>query len=373
MIEWRFMEFPARFFDGSSLSHRDVQLRIEDGFAAIRAAEGGGLLAAYRQPELIVVHAPKGGNRIDLATKINKDVRLVLEFEGAEEAVAAALPDIDHADAALTWSAGWKLTVFAVAFLSLLVLAFWQLERIAPSLIPIEKERVIGETLAQSYLQGFGAVCTAPEGAQALSDLTAKLAPDDLPGGYLTVQVVDEDIVNAFALPGGQVVLFNGLIQKARSVDEVAGVLAHEIGHVRHRHALRGIVRSVGLSALVGMISGGYVGDITQQLAVFSFSRDMEKEADAAAMDTLSNAGVSPGGLIAFFERRPDAKASENSEEADAIISAEFADIFSTHPLSAERVEIMKRYPAVVGARPALDDAQWQDLRKICSLTPDED
>lgn len=174
--------------------------------------------------------------------------------------------------------------------------------------------------------------------------------------------MVESKTVNAFALPGGQIVLFEGLIKKATSPEEVAGVLAHEIGHVEHRHALRRMVRAAGVGFLTSMVTGGVVSDLSQQLVVMDFSRQMEEEADDAALKALSEAGIALDGFADFFDRL----AKEHGEDNSVFGDDAFETLLSTHPLSKERSARIRSHANPMNITPALSSTQWQALRNIC-------
>jgi len=154
-----------------------------------------------------------------------------------------------------------------------------------------------------------------------------------------TFYVVNTDAVNAFAIPGGFIYVNRGLIERTRSLSELAGVLAHEIGHVEERHGVEQLERmqraNIGLSLgyiLLGRAPGGLerVAIDVGGAAVFaSYSRAAEREADAVAVPMLVAAGIDPRGLTSFFQllmeeqrRRP----------------AGVAQWFATHPLTEDRI-----------------------------------
>jgi predicted Zn-dependent protease len=161
-------------------------------------------------------------------------------------------------------------------------------------------------------------------------------------------------------LPGGRIVVFDALITAARSPDEVAGVLAHEMGHVQHRDVLESLLRHVGLSVLLGGLDG-QIGGYTNALLSSAYSRDAESRADGYAIDTLARAAVSPVPTADFFKRL-----SKGDLPAKGV--AQVATYFSSHPGSGDRAA---RFVAAAGLHradtPALDAGQWQQLRKICT------
>jgi len=147
--------------------------------------------------------------------------------------------------------------------------------------------------------------------------------------------LADDASVNAYAMPAGYVVVQRGLIEKAASAEEVAGVLAHEIEHVEQRHSLRGMVQAVGLSALwlvaTGDVGGGLAGQWLKELAGLHFSRAQESAADAGGVARLVAAGIDPRGMASFFAKLADGETLPGAVE-----------LLSTHPASAERAAKLK-------------------------------
>lgn len=168
--------------------------------------------------------------------------------------------------------------------------------------------------------------------------------------------VVQDPRVNAFALPGGPVVVFTGLLRAAESADEVAGVLAHEASHVERRHALRNMIHGLGLRAVMavalGDYGGGIWGDMAGQLAELSYSRDLEREADLKGLELLRKAGLPADGMVSFFEKMA---AQEDTE----------IPLLSTHPASEERLKALRAAAAAQGAylRKSLD-VDWTEVVK---------
>lgn len=149
--------------------------------------------------------------------------------------------------------------------------------------------------------------------------------------------IVEDDTINAFALPGGHVVIHSELILKAKSAEEVAGVLAHEIAHVTKRHSVRNMVKSSGtylvFRALLGDVSDlvGTVAQNARYLLEQKYSRDFEREADDTGWSYLIAADVNPRGMISFFETlAAESKAMEAAAETLAFMS--------THPATSERI-----------------------------------
>ena len=172
---------------------------------------------------------------------------------------------------------------------------------------------------------------------------------------------------NAFALPGGYIVLFDGLLDFAKTPEEVAGVLAHEMGHVIHRHGTQAMLRQMGLAVIFDFLmgGGGSIGaELGSMVLALSYSREAELQADGTGIEVLREAGLRPIGLAAFFKRL-------QSEAGD--VTGPF-QILSTHPSFAARLDRLKGVEDEGEA--AMSPAEWAALNAICGpddAEPDED
>lgn len=158
-----------------------------------------------------------------------------------------------------------------------------------------------------------------------------------------TFYVVNSDVVNAFALPGGYVYINRGIIDHADNMSELAGVMAHEIGHVEQHHAAQQMQReqeaNIGLNVAY-ILLGRQPGQLEQAAiqvggsAIFAgYSRGMETEADKVAVHLLPKAGIDPNGLTTFFKEL----LNEQQREPSAV-----EQWFSTHPLTEERIATVR-------------------------------
>ncbi len=219
------------------------------------------------------------------------------------------------------------------------VLGLWfgadLLVELAVSRIPVEWEQKLGESAYRDFLTHQEVMKVGPA-VTALEEMTQRLTEQIPNSPYkFEVTVVNSDVVNAFALPGGYVVVFTGLMKKAESGEEVAGVLSHELNHVLQRHGLERIVKSLGLLTVVAIVLGdqqGLVGMMKQlgvELLTLKFGREQETEADLTGLQLLQRAKIDPSGMIRFFERL-----SEKDEGR--------MEWLSTHPMSTARAERLK-------------------------------
>jgi Zn-dependent protease with chaperone function len=206
---------------------------------------------------------------------------------------------------------------------------------IAVSRIPVEWEQKLGESAYRDFLSHQEVMKEGPAVA-ALGEMAQRMTAQIPDNPYkFEVTVVKSDVVNAFALPGGYVVVFTGLMKKAESGEEVAGMLSHELNHVLQRHGLERIVKNLGLMTVAAIVFGnqqGLVGMMKQlgvELFTLKFGREQETEADLTGLQLLQRAKIDPSGMIRFFERL-----SEKDEGR--------MEWLSTHPMSAARAERLK-------------------------------
>jgi Zn-dependent protease with chaperone function len=174
--------------------------------------------------------------------------------------------------------------------------------------VPISVDQQIGKHAFSSMDVG-GPEVDDPVVTAAIQQIVTRLAPHAAVQGLsFDVHVVDSPELNAFALPGGTIVVYTGLIASADHPDEVAGVIAHEMAHATMRHGLRQISRSLGLAAAVNVVIGDVEGivvagaEMFQLATINSYSRGQENEADAEGVRMLHAAGIDPRGLAQFFE-----------------------------------------------------------------------
>ena len=283
-------------------------------------------------------------------------------FAGLLLARAPALSSARH-----RWR-GLKPGLAVLATVVVLVSGLWLLDlhpaQAIARLTPHETRATVGNAVIASMAKDRK-VCETPASKAALDRLSKRLAAaaSDQPLQPRIV-LLDWPLVNAFAVPGDQIILTRGLVQRAGSADEVAGVLAHELGHTLELHPEVGIIRALGLAAATQLAlagSQGTVSNIGLVLTQLRYTRIAEREADAHALRMLKGAGISAKGFGDFFERlegrKPGAETGKSASELEVILQ--------THPPTADRIAMVRAQPAYP-ATPALSADDWRALRDAC-------
>ena len=222
-------------------------------------------------------------------------------------------------------------------------------------LIPLSTEKQLGE-LALAQVRAQGPLAGSGAAQQTVQEIGQRLTI----GSRYQYRwfVKQDDSVNAFAMPGGIIVVHTGLLRQAGNPGELAGVLAHEVQHVEQRHSLRQMITSLGWGALVAVTIGdisAVAAMLAHQAGTLYFSRDMEEEADRLGVQALQRARISPDGMLTFFQTMRD----EDSDKGAA------PGWISSHPQTAARVQ---RVTALIAASPCpdcqpLSSPSWQAMK----------
>ncbi|MEE9299612.1 MAG: M48 family metallopeptidase [Alphaproteobacteria bacterium] len=371
--------YPASFYDGESAGRREVSVRLSPD--ALDILDGGGK---------VVAHWPYGELRrisrdqrdaLRLSRRGERFQRLVIHEVGVEGLLFGYAPHLiprplfhrSRLKFVAIWAAGVGALVLLLAHGVPLIASG------VASIVSPAWEKEVGERMAEQIVRtfhdpfNFGSLdgglplCRDEPGHTVLEDLAARLAQGVGSPHDFEIWVADTEIpiINAFAAPGGYIVIFKGLIDFVESGDELAGVLAHEMGHVNRRHPTERWVQFIALgvvsNALVGGSGAGAATARTAELMVMlSYSRNSESEADAAALDMMNAAGVSGRGLADFFERMN--ALLELTEVHEGV--EQIARYFTSHPPSAERSAIIGSLSTASGA--AMPEADWQAVKAIC-------
>jgi Zn-dependent protease with chaperone function len=362
---------PGTFFDGRTSDRHAVIVELDAATLLVRAGDGR-VLARWPYGELEQVASQPEILRLARAHRRQLE-RLEIRDATLAAAIDALSLPVDRTGTAGRRSRRKVLVWMIVAVASLVLAGIVGVPALATRLvptIPYTIERKLGAAVDQQFRAMLGNEHAAKPfecggedeerpGRAALDRLLTKLDSAAALPMPLNVAVIRRSATNAVALPGGRIYMFHGLIAKAENPDEVAGVLAHEIGHVAHRDGTRSVLESAGLSFLFGMVLGDFVGGGAAVLAArtilqLSYSRDVETAADVYAIALMAKVGGDAGALARILDRIAGA------------IEPGHSKLLQNHPQTRERVALIDRLaPPPRGA--LMDAADWAALRRICA------
>lgn len=352
-------EGTAVYFDGTSSRKHRVAVRFGAG---IEIVEDGTTLATWPFDSVRRIDGPPDLLRL-ASTAALPLARLDVEDKATIEAVVLRCKslDLDSRPAQTGRIVFWSIA----AICSILVVTIYGIplaaDRLAP-LVPYAVEQRIGDTVAIQVRSIFGArTCDNEPGQDAFATLVDKLRVASGLDRPLDAQVLASSVPNALALPGGRVFVLDALLQQARNPDELAGILAHELGHVHHRHTMRMLIQTGGTSFLIGLLLGDVSGGtavifVTRQLMGAAHSRESEQEADEFAAMLMQRLGRSPLPMAEFLFRITGAQKKQLGGFT----------ILNSHPLTEDRLAMMKKLDRPATGPELLSPAEWQALQGIC-------
>ncbi len=365
--------YPARYYDGRTARARDVWIEVAPAGIGIRSADGAHV-ASWAADRVVLVERPGGGEPVRLgldgtAARLIVEDRAVLEALGPIASNVSKRARMSGRDIArvAAW-AGAAVASAAVVIVVLVPLFSAQLASATPGSLKLRLGLVTLDRLATIVAaldrgSKGGRYCGGAGGLKVLNLMADRIVAGMSDAPALRLVVLNTDMVNAFALPGNIVAVTGGLIENAESAEEVAGIVAHEIGHVVHDHPTRALYRTAAVSTLVGVaigdLTGGVLlGGLAEWVLNASYSREAERDADGFALTRLNAAGIDARGLAAFFARLLE------KGQADGPLPR----ILSTHPPTGERMAAIRSGARATGkALPAERD--WTDLRRVCRDT----
>ncbi len=359
--------FIARFSDGKTAASRDAEAWIApSGVAILSAGEREPLIWRY---ETLDSGEPLSRHSIDalLSSRDQPGATLFVTDPAFARDLAQHAPHLGAGAQRFRSARPW----IAAAVVLVLIATGVSLAGLSPArsiarLLPDSARAALGDQVVTSMTEQRR-TCDAPAGRAALDRLTARLSEAAGNDRTFKVIVVDWGLLNAFATPGERIVLTRGLIAKAKGPDEIAGVLAHEMGHGLELHPETGLVRGLGMAASLELMlggSGGTLANVGLILAQLSYSREAEREADEQALRLLRAAGISNAGLIDFFDRVTELERKDGKGGA-----IERYDVLRSHPQTVERRERVAREPAYTST-PSLSPQDWAALKSICGSEP---
>ena len=363
----------ARYFDGRLAQRRQVFVSLDaQNKRLIIHDHSGAELDIWPLETLRRLHDDAGIGLVLRSGALDPgEARLVLSNTRAIAAIKAACPNLSKTIVAgRNWG---KIAVWLGASATALALMIFG---IVPALagrlavfIPPEREVRVGSAVLRqielilSKEEAGVWHCTNPKGQAALEHMVQALQHGQEFPYAIQVGVVDHKMINAFALPGGHIIVMRGLIEMSETPEQLAAVMAHELGHVAQRDPIVQALRAAGTAGLLSLVLGDATGGtvlalIGERLITAKNSRDVEARADDFALAQLAKAGVSPEALAEFFElllqqmRDPDFDMGWISSHPPSVLRA-------AHARAA--VQTAQNYNKSVSSE------EWQAIQQICA------
>jgi Zn-dependent protease with chaperone function len=350
----------AVFFDGGSNRRRLVTLGFRD---QLELSESVQSTTAWPYSDIRRVDSPSGMLRLSCLT-----APALARLEIRDAAVAAELvsrcaqlddnsPGSHGVAAIVGWSIAAAVSIVAVVLFGMPLAA----DRLAP-LVPQVIERRLGDVAEKQIKTLFGGrICNNAAGQAAFTKLVNTIRQPAGMDTAVEAAVLATPVPNAFALPDGKIFVFEGLLAKAESPDEIAGILAHELGHLRHRDGTRNLIYNGGTSFLIGLLFGDITGSgalifASRSLVTSSYSREAERNADSFAIEVMKGLGRSPMPMGQLLLR-------VTGKEVDKSLS-----ILSSHPMTEDRLARMGSVDRPPSGPPLLTVGEWVSLKAICDV-----
>lgn len=361
---------PAHYLDGRTATRHPVTLTVTPSTLLIVMADGSSrewpydqirqTQGAYRGEPVRLEFGPEPCEALVVPTPA-----VLAEIHAAAPGIARHLHNPAWRHARLHWTLG------AALGLSLMLIGLYRwgilgLASVATPYVPVSWEESLGRQVVDR-LAPKNQQCRDPERLQKLNQIAQTLAATRPASPYrITVSVVDNPTLNAFAAPGGQVILLRGLLERTNSPEELAGVLAHELQHIYQRHTIKAILEQTASSLLLTAVSG----DLSEGLAwgiegaramgTLHYNRAHEREADIEGLHMLQAAHVDPAAMVAMYGSMQ--QGAQNPQAPP--------EFLSTHPNMNERLAALLELSAPPSSdpQPLLPGEDWQDIRSLCRL-----
>ena len=361
------MPKPASFNDGKTTARHSVNIEIE-ALALVISDDAGHVIARWPLGDIRYAEAARRTLPIRLRCD-GSDARLNLSNDDDGTWLTHQCPNISKRDSGAvkwpTWVAAGILAVASVA--GIFVFFLPAIASTVVNLIPYGMEQKLGQQ-SRNQLIGLAGhldksdtslVCTSPA-AQAILDNRARELATLMDSPFpITVTVIRVPIINALALPGGQVIILSGLLDKAKSGDEVIGVLAHEIAHVVRRDPMQVSIKQTGAALLVSLLIGDVFGGaalsgIASSVIESGYSRDAEAASDFLGVTALNQLGLTARPLADFVGRIGQ----------DDPISDIIPNFLNTHPAGKDRHDAIIALSQENGR--AMSSYDWKTLKSMC-------
>jgi Zn-dependent protease with chaperone function len=349
----------AVYFDGTSSRRHSVTLVLDD---ELRISEDQQVLAVWSYADIRRADSQSGILRLTCLTAPSlarlqiRDPALAAELIARCGQLDEDVPGQRGVAKIVGWSIAAVVSIVGVIWFGVPLAA----DRLTP-LVPQALERRLGSVADRQITTLFGGkICAGAAGQAAFNKLVTTLREAAAMDTSIEAVVLATPVANALALPGGKVYLFDGLLQKAQNPDEIAGILAHELGHLRRRDSTRNLIYNGGTSFLIGLLFGDITGSsalifASRSIMTASYTREAEQGADKFSIDLMQQLGrpTKPMGELLF---RVTGKQGDNA-----------LSILASHPLTEDRLKRMSEAQQASDGPALLTPQEWTALKAICA------
>ncbi len=351
------------YYDGRTANRETVSIAIDGDALQLTRRDGSVMtwpIASLRQSQ-----GGHGRERLRLELGTDPVESIVVEQPGLAEAIQALAPRADpglrtRRDHARLVSVLLTAVILLVAGYVMGAPAFarWLAPRVPP-----DWEQELGRAVVANLVKRR-AMCTDSVTIGDVRSVVDRLLAAAPKSAYaFTLHVSSDTVVNAFAAPGGVIVVNAGLLTMAGSPEELAAVLAHEVQHVLLQHSLQAAIREVPVRLALASITGNAgvesAANVAGTLGALKYRRDDEREADRQGLALLRAARIDPSGAASFMRRLEDNRGDLPG----------FATYLSSHPLTAERVSALRVTSAEDGQpwTPVMSAERWERVQAGCA------
>ena len=361
-------DWQGTYLDGQTAARHPATIRLMREALEISPAGGGTRLWPYR--ELRQTQGFYAGEEVRIERGGDVPETLLVPDSAFLESLHEVAPGLQlrfHDPRRRRARVRWTIAAAAGVLAVTAAIYLWGIPALAALVaprVPVAWEENVGRS-ALVYLAPPDRRCGDPRLGAAMDEIVRRLTASAPPSPYtLRVYVVNRPVVNAHALPGGNVVIFKGLLERTHTPEELAGVVAHELQHVLLRHTTRAVIQDASTGLLLMALTGDVTGPLAyglqtaRTLGELRYSRRAEDEADVGGMRMLLAARVDPAGMIAFF----DTIRQEEGAQPQALT------YLSTHPLAEARIARLRAMAAASKGtpEPLLPAEDWPALTKRC-------
>ena len=365
--------FAARYFDGLTAESHPAEAWVSaDG---VRVLDASGNVRRWAFDELTLMRGDGRDEPVQLERRSQPVEALIVPDRAFLGHLRAAMPARTRLGRGTGWAPG--LAVVGGVLLAGLALLFALYRFAIPALADFAADRM-PPAWERSY--GDAVIAGLAPAEQRVTDARLLRPAQEIHGALMWTAATDtvearlialrSEVPNAYAAPGGNVVITTGLLRALRTPDELAAVVAHELGHVRRRHVTRALVRRLSIGVLLGLIAGDQSAlsgglQVAGELGALSYDRAHEREADDEALALLVRHGASPLAL---------ADALESIRRAAP--SGPALGFLSTHPAPMERRARIRAAAEAAGATRGMPPwgagAGWEEMKAALALSPAE-